>query len=289
MNKLSILYIVLAGVSWGTAGIFVNNLSPYGFSSVQMTSMRNIVAAIVMVSYILIKNPSQLKAPLKEIGLFMISGILVFATGSFYYMTMQLTTQSTAVVLMYAAPILVTIVSVLFMGEKLTRKKVFAITLNFVGCGLVAGIIGGMKFSAAGIVTGILSAVCYGLYNLFSKIEMRRGNDALTATAYCFLMAAVLGLCIGRPVDIVKTISTDALKILPFAIGIGLFTGALPYFLYNLASKKLPVGIASALSSIEPLTAAIISFTLYREPMSFQSVAGIIALFAAVIILSRSE
>ena len=47
MNKLSILYIVLAGVSWGTAGIFVNNLSPYGFSSVQMTSMRNIVAAIV--------------------------------------------------------------------------------------------------------------------------------------------------------------------------------------------------------------------------------------------------
>lgn len=289
MHKKSLLYIALAGVLWGMTGIFVNKLKIYGFSSVQMTSVRNIVSAIAMLSYVLLTNPKGLKMNVKEIGLFVLSGAAVFFTSASYYISISMTTPATAVVLMYTAPIFVMFVSVFFMGEKLTLSKIIAVFLTFAGCGLISGIVGGGKFNLEGCLFGLCSGVCYALYNILAKIEMQRKNDAVVATTYCFITAGILGIIMGNPVEIAGYISKDVSGILPWAIGIGVLTGALPYFLYTLASKKLPASVASAMSSVEPLTAAIISFTVFGEKVGVQSVLGITVILAAVILLSRSD
>lgn len=289
MHKKSLFYIVLAGISWGTAGIFVNNLKPYGFSPIQMTSVRNIVAAVVMLVYTLITNPKGLKVPFKDLMLFVLSGAAVFFTSATYFTSISLTTPATAVVLMYTAPIFVMFTSVLIIGEKLTRNKVFAVFLTFAGCGLISGIIGGAKFNAAGFMYGIGSGILYALYNILAKIEMHRKNDAVIATTYCFITAGILGLLLGKPAEIAGYISKDVLAVVPWVIGIGVFTGAFPYFMYTLASKRLPASVASAMSSIEPLTAAVISFVLFGEKVGLQSVLGIVAILVSVVLLSRNE
>ncbi len=289
MHKKSLFYIVLAGIFWGTSAIFVNHLKPYGFTPLQMTSARNIIAGIVMLLYALITNPHGLKVPLKEVILFALSGAAVFFTSATYYTSISLTTPATAVVLMYTAPIFVMFVSVLFMGEKITKHKVIAVFLTVAGCGLISGIVGGAKFNPMGFTMGIASGVMYALYNILAKIEMRRGNNAVIATTYCFITAGILGLILGNPIQIAGYVSKDVSNVLPWVIGIGALTGALPYFLYTLASKKLPASVASAMSSIEPLTAAIISFTVYNEKAGIQSVLGIVAILVAVVLLSKNE
>ena len=289
MHKKSLFYIVMAGISWGTSGIFVNNLKPFGFTPIQMTSVRNIVAAIVMLLYALITNPKGMKVSFKELTLFVLSGAAVFFTSATYYTSISLTTPATAVVLMYTAPIFVMFISILLMGEKLTKNKMFAVFLTFVGCGLISGIVGGVKFNPIGCLYGLAAGVLYGLYNILAKIEMHRKNDAIIATTYCFLTAGILGLILGKPAEIVGYISKDVATVIPWVIGIGAFTGAFPYFMYTLASKKLPASVASAMSSIEPLTAAIISFTVFGEKVGVQSVLGIISILVAVVLLSRNE
>lgn len=292
MHKKSLFYIILAGIFWGTSSIFVSHLRPYGFSSLQMTSARNIVAAVAMLVYALLTNRKGLKVKLKELLLFVLSGIAVFITSVSYYVAMKETTPATAVVLMYTAPVFVMIVSVLFMNEKFTKGKLIAILLTVIGCGLVSGIITSMKFTLVGLGYGILAGVMYALYNILAKIEMRRGNNAVIATTYCFITAGIIGLIVGNPAEIVGYIGKDTIRVLPFVIGIGAFTGALPYFLYTLASKKLPASVASAMSSIEPLTAAIVSFVgigVEREAFSISSVVGIIGILIAVVILSKNE
>ena len=289
MHKKSLFYIVLAGIAWGTSSIFVNNLKPFGFTPIQMTSARNIVAALVMLLYALITNPRGLKVPLKELALFVLSGAAVFFTSATYYTSISLTTPATAVVLMYTAPIFVMFVSILLMGEKLTKNKMFAVFLTFAGCGLISGIVGGANFNPIGCLYGLAAGVLYGLYNILAKIEMHRKNNAIIATTYCFLTAGILGLLLGNPAEIAGYIGKDVGTILPWVIGIGAFTGAFPYFMYTLASKKLPASVASAMSSIEPLTAAIISFTVYGEKAGVQSVLGIVAILVAVVLLIRND
>ena len=112
-KKLSIVFIVLAGIGWGTSPIFVHYLAPYGFTSQQMTAVRGTVSFLCMLAYVLITNRSLLKIQFKELLLCAAVGATLFGSAFCYYTAMQMTSASTAVVLMYTAPIYVMLFSVL--------------------------------------------------------------------------------------------------------------------------------------------------------------------------------
>ena len=72
----------------------------------------------------------------KDLLIFIAIGVCLFGTGTAYFIAMQVTSVSTAVVLMYTAPIYVLIFSVLFLGEKLSLPKGLAVAGMLVGkCG----------------------------------------------------------------------------------------------------------------------------------------------------------
>lgn len=289
MKKLAFLYIIAAGVLWGTSGIFVHLLSPFGFFSVQMTFFRGLISFLLMLVYLLIYNKKLLKVRAKELLLFVASGIAIFGTASCYYASMQVTSISTAVILMYTAPILVMIYSVAFLGEKLTKLKALSVLCMLVGCGLVSGIIGGLKFNFWGIALGFLSGISYSAYNILTKIEMRRGSNPMSATLYCFLFMTVVSFFACKPAELVGLVAQKPMVILPLILGLGICTCILPYFLYTLALKELPAGTASALGIIEPMSATVFSILLFHEPLELSSICGIVLILAAVFILSRNE
>lgn len=289
MKKRAFLYIILTGILWGTSGIFVHALAPFGFSALQMTAMRSSVAAVCMAAYSLLRDKTLFQVSLKELLLFAASGLGMFGTASCYYASMQMTSVSTAVVLMYTAPVIVMVYSVAFLGEKLTKLKVVSVACMVAGCGLVSGIIGGLKFNAWGIAIGFLSGISYSAYNIFTKIQMRRRSSPVSATLYCFIFAAVLALFTANPSEMVTLTMRNPLEIVLLILGIGVFTCVLPYVLYTLALKELPVGTAAALGIVEPMAATIFSVVLFREPLGLASACGIILILGAVFLLSRSN
>ena len=168
--KKAFLFIVFAGILWGTSGIFVHYLAPFGFSALQMTAMRGVVSAISMSIYACLKDRALFRVSGKHLLLFAMSGIAMYVTASSYYASMQLTSISTAVVLMYSAPIFIMAYSVAFLGEKLTKLKAICVICMLVGCCLVSGIIGGLRFHFGGILLGLLAGISYSAYNIFTKI-----------------------------------------------------------------------------------------------------------------------
>ncbi len=288
MKKKAFIYIILAGVLWGTSGIFVHYLAPMGFSSAQMAAMRGIVATISMSVYVFIKDKSLFRVKLKPLLLFAGGGIAMYLTGLTYYMSMQASSVSTAVVLMYTAPAMVMVYSVAFLGERLTRAKVLAVLGMLIGCALVSGIIGGMRFSVVGILLGLCAGVCYAIYNILTKIQMKQQNPPLSASMYCFLFMAITATLGGDVPGIVHTASQNTVAI-PLIIGIGVCTSVVPYFLYTLALKDLPAGTASSLGIVEPMAATIYSIVLFHEPMTWASISGIILILGSVLLLSRIE
>ena len=289
MKKSAFFYIALAGVLWGTSGLFSYWLTPFGFRPVQMTTMRGFVSMVLIVPFILFKNPKLLKVPKKEIFFIIGSGVGLFLTAYTYYASMAASSVSTAVILMYTAPVFVLIYSVMFLGEKLNTVKSISVFLMILGCALVSGIVGGMKFSLAGILFGIAAGISYSAYNIFTKILTMHKVDTLTVTSYNFIIMSIIGLAVSNPIEIVTITSKQPLSIIPLIVGIGVFTCVLPYVFYTMGLKDVPAGTATALGIIEPLSATVFSVTFLGENLTAPLVIGMVLILGAVFALARQK
>ncbi|MBR5542852.1 MAG: EamA family transporter [Oscillospiraceae bacterium] len=288
MKKSSLIYIILAGMLWGTSGLYVHFLTPYGLTSIQMTTVRGVVSAFFIVLYALLFNRKLFKINLKD-GIFcFFRGLAMYLAAAFYYLAMQKTSVSTAVVLMYIAPIFVMAFSVAFLGEKLTVIKGISVIAVVVGCGFVSGIIGGLKFSVSGILLGILAGLLYGSYSIITKIQMKKNINPMTASMYGFVFMAVISCFVAQPVAIANIGVANPVSIL-LMLGCGLCTCVLPYTLYTISLKDLPAGTASSLAIIEPLAATIYSIAFLGERPDMFSYLGIAMILGAVLSLSKSK
>ena len=289
MKKSGLIFIILASVLWGTSGLFVDILAPYGITSLQMTFIRGIVAFLSMGIFVLIKDRSLVKTNFKELLLFIGSGISFFMTASCYYMSLQLTSISTAVVLMYTAPIFVMIYSVSFLGEKFGVMKLIAVIGMILGCIFTSGIIGGLKINVPGIAIGFMSGISYASYNIFTKIQMQKGINPIKSNFYCFLISVIIGLVVSNPVGIAESIEKNPPVVISFSLGMGIFACILPYFLYTLALQRVPAGTASSLGILEPMAASLFSVVILGEKLSLYSIVGIILILGSVFILGRMK
>lgn len=288
-KKLSFAFIVLAGMCWGTSPIFVHYLSPYGFTSQQMTAVRGTVSFVCMFIYVAIANRSLFKTKLKDIFLYIVIGASLFGTAFCYYSAMQMTSTSTAVVLMYTAPIYVMLFSVLFFGEKFSKGKLIALIFMLVGCCLVSGIITGLKFDLWGILVGILTSFIYAGYNILTKVSMQKKLEPVTVTLYSFLFMSVISISVCEPIDLIGNVIAAPMPTIPLCIGLGIVTFVMPYFLFTWSMKYLPAGVASALSVVEPMAATVFSAVLFTEIPDVVSLIGIVLILGSVYLLGRSE
>ena len=294
MKIKAFIYIVLAGILWGTSCIFVDVLKPMGFTSLQMTAARGIISFISMSTYALIyslvKNKKGLfKFSPKNFLFFVPIGITLFSTAALYYSSITLTdSPATAVVLMYMAPIYVVIFSAIFLKEKLSALKICAVGAMFVGCALVSGIIGGLKFNLWGIILGFLSGVSYAIYNIITKVALKK-NDAVFTTAWSFLFMAIIATSASNPGGIFKICNESPWPAIPLLIGLGIVTFVTPYFLYTLAMRDLPAGTASALGIVEPMAATVFSIIFLGKTLTALSVIGIVLILISVFALGMAE
>ena len=289
MKKRALIYIILAGIFWGTSGIFVHYLAPYGFSSLEMTGVRAVVALMVMLIFALIRDRGLFRAKLIYLPIFFAIGATLFLTAFFYYSAMQQTSVSTAVILMNTAPIYVIIASALFFKEKITPQKLIAVTLMLVGGCFVAGIVGGLKFHPTGIIISVASGLSYAAYNLFTKFAMQKGVKPITSALYSFAFMTAISLFAVSPAEIISKATVTPEITLPLLVGLGICTFVTPYFLYTLAMRELPAGTVSALGIVEPMAACAFSIIIFKERPDVFSIIGIVLIIFAIFLIGKSE
>ena len=288
-NKKAFVLIILAGLLWGTSGIFVNLLSEYGFSPIQLVATRATVSFLLIGAFILVKNRMAFVAKQIEILLFLALAITLFFSMFFYYSAMVRTSVCTSVILLNLHPIYVTALSAVFYKERITPVKIASIAVMLLGCALVSGILGGLKLDFLGLVFGILSGVSYALYVLLVKCYNRKNIQNSTANVYTFLFMTVIALCVCRPVQLAEIAVTNALPAIPLLVMLGICTSVIPFVLNGIALRDLSAGTVSALSIVEPLSATIYSLVFFGEPMDIYKTLGVILILGAVVFLGLDE
>ncbi len=289
MKTKAFALIIAAGVLWGTSGLFVSVISPYGITSLQMTALRGVVSFLCMLVYVLMRDRKLLRVRWTDLLLFAGIGVGIFGTANFYYASMQATSVATAVVLMYTAPVYVMLFSVLFLKEKLTPLKLVSVVCMLIGCCLVSGIVGGLQFDLIGILFGMLSGLSYATYNILTKIAMQRGISPVSATLYGFLVMGLIALCACDVSALAGAVGVQPLTMVPLFVLFGVVTCFLPYICYTTSMKTLPAGTAASLAIVEPLAATLFGVFLLNEPLDAASGIGIVLILLAVFLLSRVE
>lgn len=289
MKKRAILFIVIAGIMWGTSGLFSHALSAYGFTPLQMTALRGSVAFVCMLAFVLLRRRAALRAAPRELLLYAGIAVALFGTAACYFLSMQMTSVATAVVLMYTAPIYVLIFSVVFLGERLSIWKLIGIGGMLLGCCFVSGIFDALSLNLPGILFGVLAGISYGAYNILTKIAMRQKCAPLSTTLYGFFGMSVIALSLCRPLEIFRNTARHPALLLPLILALGVFTYVIPYVLYTLGMRELPAGTASALGIVEPMSATLFGIFLLEELVTVLSVVGIVLILGCVLLLSRPE
>lgn len=284
MRKFANIFILAAAVMWGCLGIYVKSLRELGLTSLQISAVRWIFAAVIALVAVFIFDRKKLKIALRDVWLFAVIGIFSsLAMTVFYFLSMEMTSIAVSDVLMYTSPIWVMIFSAVFFKEKITVKKIASIAFAFSGCVLVSGLLNGTNtFSFWGVVFGVLSGVAYSLYSIVGKFILKK-YDKTTLTVYNFVFAGVGAFFVA---DIGGAFGVLAEKPVSFAyVGLLAVLGTIvPFFLYSVALKYKKASKAAVLCCIEPVAASIVS-VISKEPLGIVQCVGIALIIMAIVIL----
>ena len=280
------ILIIIAGLFWGSMGIFVRHLNDLGFSSIQVACLRLTTAGILFALILLIKDRKGFKIALRDIPLFLALGLvsILFFTCC-YFTAIRLMTMSTAAILLYTSPIWVMVLAIIFLKEKFTIQKLIALILAFAGCVLVSGF--GGKVTIMGILVGLGSGLGYGLYSIFGTFALKKYSP-YTVTCYTFLIAGLGSIFVADPVDLVSKISSIENKpaLFGFVLLTAVVTAVIPFLLYTLGLNMTTAGKAAVLATVEPAAATLFGFFVMKETVGPVAIAGILLVFAAIVVLS---
>lgn len=290
MKKIAVLFPIISGGLWGSAGIFIRKLSDFGLNSYTIISSRVLIALIILFIGILILDKSLLKIKLKDAWVFMASGILGMLGLNFCYNeSVNHLSLSLAAVLLSLSPIFVIFIAAILFKEKITLRKISCMLLAILGCVLASGLLEnntGMKLSAIGILIGLLSAFFYALYSVVSKIAMGKGYEALTITFYSLLTLEIILLPFTDWNILKDFIISAPVNNSIFMLLHSVFTSVLPYVLYTVSLSYIEAGKTSILAAGgEPISAMLLGMLFFSEVPTILSLIGLILTIVALSLL----
>lgn len=288
MKRLAPVLILTAGTLWGIMGIFVRELETYGFTSIQIASLRIMGAAVLFLAVSLLWNKKGLRIRMRDMGWFLgmgIGSILLFTVC--YFTAMSMASLSVVAILLYTAPVMVMLMSLVLFHEKMNRKKLLALVMAFSGCVFVTGLGGSGRISAAAVGIGLLSAFGYGLYSILGTYVLRKYSP-LTVTTYTFLCGGVGAVFVCRPADIVSKFlaASNRGSLCALIIATAFVTAVLPYLFYTEGLSHVQASSASIMASVEPVVATIAGVLVFHEPMTGASFAGVALVVGAIVLLN---
>ncbi|PWB87405.1 DMT family transporter [Methanobrevibacter thaueri] len=290
MKKLYLILPILAGLMFGSSGIFVRTLTQNGIYQTTLLFLRFSLAIIPIAIAIILTDRKLFKAELKDIPLFLVCAICMVGLNLCYNESMNTVPLSLAAVLLSIAPIYVLIFAYVLFREKITSKKVICMVLAILGCVLMTGVLESDLSSIPlfGILSGIGAGLFWAIYLMASKKSIEDGNHTYTILIYCTVFLSLALIPFTDFNQIGNFVGIDPLPAVIFLIIHSTFSFALPYIFSTVSLKYMDSGTSSIfLSGAEPFAALIFGLLIYSEIPSLLMFCGFLLTVGAMTILSR--
>ena len=282
---LPYLSILTAACCWGVLGLFSRHLLAADLTPRNIVLVRNFGGLFVMTVLFLIIDRSVFRIKLRHLPWFMGTGIVsVVVFTLMYFSCQQYCSLAVGAILLYTAPTFVVLMSAVLWKEPITKAKLLALVLAFLGCALVSGIFSGdLTVTAKGFWLGLGSGFFYATYSIFGRYALAH-YQSLTVTYWTFVFAGLSALFITEPAQVAATVFSSGRLVL-LALGMVVVSTVLPYIFYTRGLAQVESGKASILASLEPVVAALAGVIAFGEPMTAAVALGLVCILGSVYIL----
>ena len=291
MRKIYLILPILAGLMFGSSGIFVRTLTQNGIDSTTLLFLRFSIAIIPILIAILLTDKKLLKVNLRDIPLFIVCSICIVGLNLCYNESMNSIPLSLAATLLSIAPIFVLIFAYVVFREKITRRKFVCMILAIAGCMLMTGVLESniANISIYGIILGVGAGVFWAIYLMASKKSIEQGNHTFTILFYSIIIISIALIPFTDFNQISNFVSINPTVTILFLIIHSTFSFALPYIFSTVSLNYIDSGVSSILlSGAEPFAALIFGLIIYAEVPTLLMFCGFLLTLIAMMMLSTN-
>lgn len=262
-KKKAMILMAICAVMWSIGGIFIKLIS---WSPLLIAGGRSLIAALVIGLYMM-----YTRTPLKFCRYSFGAGIGLSASCIFFVIANKLTTAANAIVLQYAAPIFILLMTAFIFKQKLRKKEIAAVSITTAGIILFF-----FDQLSPGNILGNIFGILAGVFLALMFVMVGQGGQDDSIRMSGILFAHCMTTVIGLPFGIAGTSSFTGMEIL-WVVILGIFQLGIPYVLYAIASKNCPPLACSLIGMLEPLFNPVwVALFIGEMPGTFALVGGVI-------------
>ena len=282
-----IFYACISSASFGFSPLFSIGLLAAGLSNSDVLSYRWALAAIVLMVYAAVKGKTLRINSLDEAWkIALLSGLraLTSVTLLIGYANIASGIAST---INFMYPVIVVFWMMLVHGEQKSWINLAAIALSILGVYLMASG-DGLKIeggnTALGLACSIISVVSFAAYYILMKRTRADKIEVVKFTTWIMIMCAVYFIIGGLIVNGGITLVHDG-KLWLYILGLALWSTMISNFTGVKAVRRIGPTLTSILGALQPLTAVILGVLFLDEHLGFKSIAGIVLILTAVLMV----
>lgn len=288
MRNKGYLYAIIAAISYAIVSVFGKNLLVMGISPTIITMTQYFLTAVLLFSYLWMFQREQLKVSAQSLKRFFLLGIFGgLTTNTLYFYTMHYLNAGLATMLLFSSPVLIVLYYALSGQKRIRLVNWLAVALASVGNLLALNILSDtQKFSALGILLGLLSAAFYAFYNIFMESKLPDQNPHVL-NAYASLSAFAASFVINvvtQPAGFRLPLAS-----LPWLLLLTLFSNIFALYFFYHAIHLIGAEKASVVSTMElPFTLTVAYFFLH-ETMNGGQLIGVSLVVLSILMLRKFD
>ena len=285
-KRLGYMYVILGAACWGLIGVFNRLLGEVGVSVWNRVTIRNFLSLVLMTVVFALFKRSVFRIKLRHLPIFVGAGLFsVLGLAVTYFNCQMHCSLAVAGILLYLAPSFVVLMSALFWKAPITKRKVMALVVSFLGCVLVSGIMSGaLTVSVTGLLLGIGAGFCYATYTIFAHYGLEH-YDSLTMIYWTFFFAGLGSLAFLNWGELAPALPHGTTWI--GIAGLVVIATVLPYLFYTKGLEVVESGKASIIANVEPVVAALTGVVFFHEVLNVWTVLGIVCVLGGVVLLAK--
>lgn len=275
-NDKTIKYL-FAVILYGTIGYFLHFVNA---ESEFIVMCRGFIGSLFILLVMFIRNDlPNIKSIKNNLLMLIISGVALGLNWIFLFAGYKYGVAITSL-FNYLAPIMVVIISSLFLHEKLSNKQIVCIVFSLIGIILVSGLFDGeINGDIHCFIYGILAAIGFVILVLCNrKIKNIKPLDKTIVQLFVSFLTVLPFVLINSSIP--SNLDKDSILII---LMLGIVHTGIAYIFYFNSIDTLPVHKVAILGYIEPVLSILTGAVIFNEKMSlFGGIGAIMILISAL-------
>ena len=283
--------LISASMGFALGGVAAKVLREANMDAFRLTQIRSTGAALILLTFAVIKGKDQLRArrdELKDLILFGVVG--VGAVTSFYFFAIKYLYVSVALIIEFTASIWIALYLKFVKKKHISPIMWLGIACAFSGLILVSQIWSSSSLSPIGVFAALADAVALSYYFLTAD-RLTQTRSSLSLMTWGIGVAAVFWAIIfpwwnfpfeylTKSFSLAGNLSNYSAPGWVLILWIIIVGTVIPYLLTVTGIRELSAGTSSVIGMIEPIFAGVIAWILLNEALSgIQLIGCVVVLF----------